>query len=108
MINQAQKCPKSQNPHKFSFAALALILLIALFSALAFETIHAGHQEHCHEEGCHICLVLQILHNAKKFSVKTPFLPLKIINFFHINILLFSAAILIRGTLVSQKIKLII
>ena len=106
MINQAQNCPTSQTSHKKYFAALALILVFALFSTLAFETIHAGHQDHCHKENCQICLVLQILHNTKKFTVDIPSIPLKLNNFFHINFLLISATFLIRETLVSQKIKL--
>lgn len=36
----------------------APILIFSLFVVLSFESLHAGHEEHCHEENCPVCLVV--------------------------------------------------
>ena len=95
---------------KFSLRLLviALILIIPLFSAVLFESLHAGHEGHCHEENCSVCFVLQVIHNTKKASCSENFKLIASFAFQNINLLIFSAFIIIPPTLVSQKIKLVI
>lgn len=46
------------NKSKFLSPVSAFILILSLFTALSFESLHAGHEEHCHEENCPVCLVV--------------------------------------------------
>ncbi|MBP5601520.1 MAG: hypothetical protein J6X78_02215 [Treponema sp.] len=90
------------------FSATALIVILAIFSVHIFEGSHAGHENFCHEENCHVCLVLQIIHSTQKaFDIlvqKTG----EFISYKYIYLLIFSAITLVPATLVSQKIKLMI
>ena len=90
----------------FRFAALLTIL--SFFTALTFQTLHAGHDEHCHEENCPICLVLQIIHNNNKISEPTPLTSVEFSVFSYINLFIISALLLAPATLVRQKVKLVI
>jgi len=104
--NQAHFSPSSRLSFCKLFRFAALLLLLAIFSALIFEAFHAAHEEHCHEEDCPICLVLQILHNTNKISDTAPTMSDGFIYFCYINIIICSALLLVPATLVSQKIKL--
>ncbi len=98
----------NQTSFTLLFPTTALILALSIFAALTFEAIHAGHEHHCHDEDCAICLVLQILHNTNKITGDAPFTPVESLAFFYTNIIILSALILVPATLVSQKIKLVI
>ena len=87
---------------------LASLLIFSLFAALTFEAFHTGHEEHCHEENCAICLVLQIIHGTEKINQDTASASVEFNSVFYINILILSALLLAPATLVKQKVKLII
>ena len=87
---------------------LASLLIFSLFAALTFEAFHAGHEEHCHDEDCAICLVLQIIHNTNKIGKSSDIVTGEFIFFHFFNIVIFSALLLAPTTLVKQKVKLVI
>ena len=86
----------------------ALVTALSLFATIAFEAFHAGHEEHCHDEDCPICLVLQIIHNTNKIGKSSGLVTAEFIPFYCINILILSALLLAPATLVKQKVKLVI
>ena len=86
----------------------ALLTVLSLFATLAFEALHAGHEEHCHEEDCSICLVLQVIHNTNKLTGTTPLASVEFSTFSYINLFIISALLLVPATLVKQKVKLVI
>ena len=86
----------------------ALLTALSLFALLAFESFHAGHEEHCHEEDCPVCLVLQVIHNTNKLTGTTPLASFEFSTFSYINIFIISALLLAPATLVKQKVKLVI
>ncbi len=86
----------------------ALLTALSLFSLFTFESLHAGHQEHCHEEDCPICLVLQIIHNTNKITKAAAHTSVDLSVFNYINLFILSALILTPVTLVKQKVKLVI
>ena len=90
------------------FRLTAVLLIISLFSAILFEVIHIGHEDHCHEEECPVCFALQIIHYTNKISFIVPAITVGFIVFCFINIFVFSDLLLVPATLVSQKIKLVI
>ena len=97
------------NKKLYSFFHLAALLTaFSLFALLTFETLHAGHEEGCHEEDCPICLVLQIIHNTEKITDITPLTTFEFSAFCYINLFILSALLLAPATLVKQKIKLVI
>jgi len=87
---------------------LALLTALSLFAALTFETLHAGHEEHCHDEDCPICLVLQVIHNTNKISDNASLTSVEFSFFNYINLFILSALLLAPATLVKQKVKLVI
>lgn len=86
----------------------ALLAALSLFALLAFESFHAGHEEHCHEEDCPVCLVLQIIHNTNKISRTVPQTSIEFSTFNYINLFILSALFFAPATLVKQKVKLVI
>lgn len=87
---------------------IASALIFSLFIVLTFETLHAGHEAHCHEENCPVCLVLQIIKN----NVKKSDSPVCLNQFLHfifkdLIISLFTLHF-ISLTPVTRKIKLTI
>ena len=88
--------------------SVALLTILSLFSALAFESLHTGHEEHCHEEDCPVCLVLQVIHNTKKISDSTPLAAIDFSTFNNITLFILSALFFAPATLVKQKVKLVI
>ena len=86
----------------------ALFTIISLFTTVAFEGLHAGHQNFCQEDDCAICLVLQIIHNTKKLTTDAPLTLVEFTAFYYINIFVLSALLLAPATLVKQKVKLVI
>jgi len=86
----------------------ALLAAVSLFALLAFESFHAGHEEHCHEEDCPVCLVLQVIHNNNKISEPAPLTSIEFSTFSYINLFIISALLLAPATLVKQKVKLLI
>ena len=90
------------------FRIIALIAAISLLAALTFETLHAGHEEGCHDEDCVICLVLQVIKNTNKISNTTPLISVGFSAFSYINLIILSALFLAPATLVKQKVKLVI
>lgn len=86
----------------------ALLIVLSLFAALAFETLHAGHEANCHEEDCPLCLVLQVIHNTNKITDAAPQVSVEFSAFSYINLYILSALLLAPATLVKQKIKLVI
>ncbi len=87
---------------------VALLTILSLFTTLTFQTLHAGHEEHCHEENCPICLVLQIIHNNNKISEPAPLTSVEFTAFSYINLIILSALFFAPATLVKQKVKLVI
>ena len=87
---------------------IALLLTFSLFALISFEAFHTGHEEHCHEEDCSVCLILQIIHNTNKIGQSTSTVSAEFITFYYINILILSALLLAPATLVKQKVKLVI
>lgn len=87
---------------------IALLLTFSLFALISFEAFHTGHEEHCHEEDCPVCLILQIIHNTNKIGQSTSTVSVEFITFYYINILILSALLLAPATLVKQKVKLVI
>ena len=87
---------------------LAACVILAIFSALCFETLHTNHEEHCHEQNCPICFVLQLLHFIKTSLPHTAPTTVIFITFFYIYNIILSAHFLVPVTLVKQKIKLVI
>ena len=90
------------------FRLAALLTALSLFAVLTFESLHAGHEEHCHEENCPICLVLQIIHNTNKITNTAALTSIEFSLFNYINLFILSALLLAPATLVKQKIKLVI
>lgn len=88
--------------------AAALLTALSLFAAFFFETLHAGHEEHCHEEDCPVCLVLQVIHNTNKLTNTKPPALVDFSFFNFINLFILSALLLAPATLVKQKVKLVI
>ncbi|WP_022930898.1 hypothetical protein [Treponema bryantii] len=86
----------------------ALLAALSLFALLAFESFHAGHEDHCYEEDCPVCLVLQIIHNNNKISEPAPLTSIEFSTFSYINLFIISALLLAPATLVKQKVKLVI
>ena len=86
----------------------ALLAALSMFALLAFESFHAGHEEHCHEEDCSVCLVLQIIHNTNKISRTVPQTSIEFSTFNYINLFILSALFFAPATLVKQKVKLVI
>lgn len=88
--------------------ALALLAALSILLLIYFETLHARHEEHCHDEDCAICLVLQIIHNTTKIYFDANLTSVISLSFIHINILILSIRLLVPATLVSEKVKLVI
>lgn len=88
--------------------SIALLTILSLFSALAFESLLTGHEEHCHEEECPICLVLQVIHNTNKITNTKPPVLVDFSIFNYINLFILSTLLLAPATLVKQKVKLVI
>ena len=93
---------------KRAFTSLAICLIFAIFSAMAFEAFHSGHEASCHEDDCTVCLVLQIIRANKKTSPAAHAEPAEFISFFYINVIILSAILFVPATLVKQKVKLVI
>jgi len=93
---------------KILFSITSFLLILSLFALVTFETIHAGHEENCHEENCPLCLVLQII----KSNIKNTGTSFILKNAFHFIFedLLIGLFILhfISITPVTKKIKLTI
>ena len=99
------------NNQKKSFSlsrSAALLTVISLFAVLVFQTLHTGHEEHCHEKDCPVCLVLQIIHNTNKIPGLTPLTSIEFSVIHYINLFIISALLLAPATLVKQKVKLVI
>ena len=94
--------------HLFLLRSVALLAALSLFAVLAFESLHAGHQEHCHEEDCPICLVLQVISSTNKITNPPQLTSIEFSTFSYINLLILSALLLVPATLVKQKVKLVI
>ena len=88
--------------------AAALLTILSLFAVLAFESLHAGHEEHCHEKDCPVCLVLQIIHNTNKITDPALLVSIEFSAFSYINLFILSALFFAPTTLVKQKVKLVI
>jgi len=99
---------KKQTLLKFITITASLLLIISLLAALTFESCHANHEEHCHEEDCPICLLLQVIHNNCKIFADANVASVEFLSIFYINTLILSAVFFAPNTLVSQKIKLVI
>ncbi|MCR5763383.1 MAG: hypothetical protein K6G00_08375 [Treponema sp.] len=92
---------------KVAVQVIALVLILSIFMAILFEVLHAGHEEHCHEHDCQVCLILKILKSTVKTAalhIFTAAMPVFIAVTYIINWLPVS---LPANTLVAQKVKLI-
>jgi hypothetical protein len=96
------------NKSKFLSPVSAFILILSLFTALSFESLHAGHEEHCHEENCPVCLVLQIIKSNSSTS-GNPVCLTSITHFVFANLIIsLFITYFIFLTPVTKKIKLTI
>jgi hypothetical protein len=96
------------NKSKFLSPVSAFILILSLFTALSFESLHAGHEEHCHEENCPVCLVLQIIKSNSSTS-GSPDCLTSITHFVFANLIIsLFITYFISLTPVTRKIKLTI
>ena len=98
----------NQKKHFRFFRLTALLATLSLFAVLTFEALHAGHEESCHKENCAICLVLQVIHNTKRFSASVPLASIDFSTINYINLFILSALFFAPATLVKQKVKLVI
>ncbi len=96
---------------KFSkhHSLIAAFLVLVLLSTLFFETFHAGHDSnHCEDENCPICMVLQIVRSSFRFfdfsseSIKSVSLAFALIS------VLISSIYILSITPITQKTKLTI
>lgn len=96
---------------KFSkhHSLIAGFLVLVLLSTLFFETFHAGHDSnHCEDENCPICMVLQIVRSSFRFfdfsseSIKSVSLAFVLIS------VLISSIYILSITPITQKTKLTI
>ena len=86
----------------------APILIFSLFVVLSFESLHVGHEEHCHEENCPVCLVLQIIKSNSSTS-GSPDCLTSITHFVFANLIIsLFITYFISLTPVTRKIKLTI
>ena len=93
----------------FQFLRLAaLFAAISLLAVITFESLHAGHEEACHEEDCPVCLLLQVIHNTNKIADTPTLESADFSAFSYINLFILSALLLAPATLVKQKVKLVI
>ena len=84
------------------------ILIFSLFVVLSFESLHAGHKGHCHEENCPVCLVLQIIKSNSSTS-GSPDCLTSITHFVFANLIIsLFITYFISLTPVTRKIKLTI
>ena len=86
----------------------ACLITLSLLAVLTFESLHAGHEDNCHDEDCAICLVLQVIHSTKKIFDTPPLTSVEFSAFSYINLFILSALLLAPATLVKQKVKLVI
>lgn len=86
----------------------AFILLLSFFAAVTFETLHTGHEDHCHEESCPVCLLLQIIHCTFRSVKLISFFPGTFSVVYSLSIATLFSYLFLFPTLVSQKIKLVI
>ena len=83
-------------------------LIFSLFVVLSFESLHAGHEEHCHKENCPVCLVLQIIKSNSSTS-GSPDCLTSITHFVFANLIIsLFITYFISLTPVTRKIKLTI
>ena len=87
---------------------LAASLIISVFAAISFEAFHAGHEEHCHDEDCQVCLVLQVIHGTHQTTGDIQTSSVEFTALYYINIFVISALFFVPATLVKQKVKLVI
>ncbi|MBR5934312.1 MAG: hypothetical protein IK002_10025 [Treponema sp.] len=79
--------------------------ILSILSAIAFEISHAGHENHCHEDNCPVCIVLEIIHSSKKINPVQTF-SVSITKVFYIVEFILSSILFLHFTLVSQKVKI--
>ena len=90
------------------FCLTAILVVFSLFAVIFFDSNHKGHEDHCHEENCQICLVLQVIHNTKVIGQKTASISIGLLFTINISLVILSAFLLAPSTLVKQKVKLVI
>ena len=86
----------------------AILVVFSLFSVIFFDSNHKGHEEHCHEESCPVCLVLQVIHSTELIGQKASSISLGLVFTLNISLVILSAFLLVPATLVKQKVKLVI
>lgn len=90
------------------FCLTAILVVFSFFAVIFFDSNHKGHEEHCHEESCPICLVLQVIHSTELIGPKIASISIGSLFTININLVIFSAFLLAPSTLVKQKVKLVI
>ena len=90
------------------FCLTAILVVFSLFAVILFDSNHKGHEEHCHEESCPVCLVLQVIHNTELIGQKAASISIGLIITLNLSLVIFSAFLLVPATLVKQKVKLVI
>ena len=103
-----RKVMKNNSKRTHLLCLTAILISFSLFTTILFESNHKGHEEHCQEENCPVCFVLQIIHNTKDFLDNAPIASVETLSFIYINFLVISALLLAPATLVKQKVKLVI
>lgn len=95
-----------ENPRRI--VLLSVLLVLSFLFALHFESRHAGHEEHCHEEDCPIYLLLQIINYSDNFTLSLPLRTGESLSHFYQYLPAFTTFVIEAKTLVTQKIKLVI
>ena len=90
------------------FCLTAILVVFSLFAVILFDSNHKGHEDHCHEESCPICLVLLVIHSTESIGPKIASISIGLIITLNISLVIFSAFLLVPATLVKQKVKLVI
>ena len=90
------------------FCFTAILVVFSLLAVIFFDSNHKGHEEHCHEENCPICLVLQIIHSTELIGPKIASISIGVMSSLNISLVILSAFFLAPPTLVKQKVKLVI
>ena len=96
----------SKNTHHLCLTAI--LVVFSLFAVIFFDSNHKGHEDHCHEENCPICLVLQVIHSTELIGPKIASISIGSLFTINISLVILSAFLLAPSTLVKQKVKLVI
>ena len=92
-----------------TYSLIAVLLVLALFSTLLFEVLHADHaSNHCEDENCPVCMLLQIVHSSFRFFGFSSTVSKAVLSVFALISILISSIYIFSITPITQKTKLTI